>query len=493
MHQPAVCETPYTALCHPAARGEGHSADDVYALGVLLVTIALGRLPMAGLDHRATMHRKLELGDFTAVTAGERLPPILTDLVRGMLAEDPDHRPSAAVLCDPSTRGRRIAARPAPRAQRPLKIGATTVWNNRTLALAMAVDPDEALTAILGGTLMYWLRRGLGDSGLAVKLEELVRHHALDVSTAKEAFQPMLVLRAIAEADIFMPLCWRDLAMFPDGIGPALALALEGDSDLQHKLHDVVNYEIQGIWAAMREDRTPAGPYRLEARQRRAVLQIRGPAGGLPRLAYTLNPMTPCASTLLGNRWVTNVGELAQALEAVATASPDADLLEPRIAAFIGARSERWLDQEVQALASEGDAQNRAVAALRLLSELQSRYHPAAMKGVTAWVAARAQPLVERWKNRDRRAAVEERLKTLTILGFLNPILTLLLDPAAHEVDFEGLRVARLELDFMDAELRGIAEGGQHRAAFSARLGQEIAAGAGLAAVAITLIMAALG
>ena len=52
MHQPAVCETAYTALCHPAARGDGRIADDVYALGVLLMTLALGRLPMEGVDDR---------------------------------------------------------------------------------------------------------------------------------------------------------------------------------------------------------------------------------------------------------------------------------------------------------------------------------------------------------------------------------------------------------------------------------------------------------
>ncbi len=179
MHQPAVCETAYTALCHPAARGEGRTADDVYALGVLLVTLALGRLPLDGADDRTIMYRKLELGDFVAITGGERLPPMLYDLTRSMLAEDPDHRPTPALLRDPSgARGRRVAARPASRAQRSFKIGAMTVWNNRTLALAMALDPAEALTAIQGGTLMYWLRRGLGDSGLAVKLEELVRQNA---------------------------------------------------------------------------------------------------------------------------------------------------------------------------------------------------------------------------------------------------------------------------------------------------------------------------
>jgi hypothetical protein len=41
-----------------------------------------------------------------------------------MLAEDPDHRPPPALLRDPSgARGRRVAARPASRAQRSFKIG----------------------------------------------------------------------------------------------------------------------------------------------------------------------------------------------------------------------------------------------------------------------------------------------------------------------------------------------------------------------------------
>jgi hypothetical protein len=201
MHQPAVCESPYTALCHPSARGDGRIADDVYALGVLLVTMALGRTALDGLDDQTIMFRKFEQGDFAAITGNERLPPILGDIVRGMLAEDPDHRPSPALLRDPvAARGRRVSARPPPRAQRPMNFGTMTVWNNRALALAMALDPDEALTAIQSGTLMYWLRRGLGDSILAVRLEELVRQQALDAAADKAVAGATLVMRAIAAA-----------------------------------------------------------------------------------------------------------------------------------------------------------------------------------------------------------------------------------------------------------------------------------------------------
>jgi hypothetical protein len=303
----------------------------------------------------------------------------------------------------------------------------------------------------------------------------------------------LLLMRAITDADILMPLCWDGLAIFPDGIGPALTIAREAEPELHRKLREIMACEAQGTWATMREARTTAAPQRLEARHFRAILQIRGPAGGLPRLGYTLNPLTPCASPLLRDRWVTNIGELAPALDAVAMASPECDLMEPHVAAFIGARSERWLDQEVQALANMGDDTSRALNTLRLLAELQNRYHPAPLTGLTSWLVARAAPLVERWKNRERRTAVEEQLKSLGAAGFLRPILMLLEDHDAHAADSDGLRRARVNLAQVDAELRGIADGGPHRSAFAIWLGQEIAAGIGLAAIAGTLVMAAMG
>lgn len=46
MHQPCVFESPYSAMCHPAGRGDGTIADDVYALGVLLLTLLNGKVPI---------------------------------------------------------------------------------------------------------------------------------------------------------------------------------------------------------------------------------------------------------------------------------------------------------------------------------------------------------------------------------------------------------------------------------------------------------------
>jgi hypothetical protein len=494
MHQPAIYETAYSAICHPAGRGDGRIADDVYSLGVLLLTLALGHPLMQDADEQTVVYRKQEIGDFMALAGNERLPPMLADIVRGMLAEDPDHRPPPSLLRDPiAARGRRVAARPASRAQRSFNLGAQTVWNSRTLALAMALEPGAAHTAIDTGTLMYWLRRGLGDSSLAVKLEDLVRQQAQDLSSDRATSSAMMVMRAIVGIDINMPLCWRGLRLYPDALGGVLAADLDGDPETQQKLLEIVLSEVQVAWAAMREERGPVAPHRLEARQRRAMVQIRGPSGGLPRLCYALNPHMPCDSPRLRDRWISSVQDLPAALDALATASPNAPLLDQHVAAFIGVRSERFLDQDVKALAFTGNPVGEMVTTIHLLAVLQSRYHPHPLAGLTAWVAARARPLIERCQNRARRKEMEERLKALIPAGFLTPILEVLDDQAGQTEDSEGLHAARVELDGVDFELAGIEESGPRRVAVAVRLGQEIAAGVGLAVIATMLVLTALG
>jgi eukaryotic-like serine/threonine-protein kinase len=57
MAQPALFEPPYSAMCLPAGRGEGMIADDVYALGVLLLCLALGHPPLEQHDDAAIIRR----------------------------------------------------------------------------------------------------------------------------------------------------------------------------------------------------------------------------------------------------------------------------------------------------------------------------------------------------------------------------------------------------------------------------------------------------
>jgi hypothetical protein len=93
-----------------------------------------------------------------------------------MLAEDPEHRPAPLLLADTEVaRSRRVAARPPQRAQRPIEVGYQSAWTARTLAYAIAVEPDAGLAALRSGEIDRWIRRSLGDSALAGRLDEAAR------------------------------------------------------------------------------------------------------------------------------------------------------------------------------------------------------------------------------------------------------------------------------------------------------------------------------
>ncbi len=391
MAQPALFEPPYSAMCLPAGRGEGSIADDVYALGVLLLCLALGHPPLAGLDDGAIVRRKLEFGTCNALAADERLPPIISDLVRGMLAEDPEHRPTPTMLRDPgSARGRRVAARPPRRAQRPIAMAGGDVWDARSLAYAMAVEPEQGLNALRGGVIESWLRRELGDGPLAARLEEMVRHRGQDMMPEDGNSEASLVMRSIALLDPLAPLCWRGMAICPDGIGTALAAAQGSDPDSIRRIEEVILREEAGTWASMRADRCDFAMLRVEARQQHSWLQQRTQGTGIQCLAYLLNPLMPCSSPLLGNRWVSRLIDLLPALEEAA-ARVDHRQTEPvdlHVAAFISARLERRMDNELTAQLSGGPLGAASLAQLRVLAQLQSRFQIRPLPGLAAWLAA---------------------------------------------------------------------------------------------------------
>ena len=247
-------------------------------------------------------------------------------------------------------------------------------------------------------------------------------------------------------------------------------------------------------WAMLRPDRCDFTGLRIESRRHRSLLQTRGPGGGRPRLIYSLNPLLPCLSPLARDRWVANLADLVPALEAAVGADPSgSEPLDPHIVAFIAARSERRLDREVNGLNGSPDEAEWLIARLRLLAQLQLRYNPRPLPRLAGWFAAKAGLLVALWNNRPRRAEVASAINTLATAGHLPPMLALIEDPAGRSADAQGAKTAVQDLMAIEAELASITDGGPHRTAQAARIGQEAAAVIGLAALAAMMTLAAIG
>jgi hypothetical protein len=492
--QPALFEPPYMAMCAPAARGEGSVADDIYALGVTLLMLALGRRPLAGLDDAAIIRRKLEFGCFQALAGDARLPPMIADLAGGMLAQDPEHRPTPALLADPAAaRARRVAARPPRRAGRALDVGGIAVWDARSLAYAIARQPEQGARLVRLGVADHWLRRVLGDTSLASRIEETQRIRAAEGGAEDSMADAWLALRAVALLDPLAPLCWRGVALWPDGIGPAL-VAEPADPAARARIEEVLVKEVAWIWATARGEHCDPLAVRHEARQLRLLLRQRGWSGGLPRLDYALNPALPCRSPVLAERPVARLEDLLPALEAVSARGDPrgAPPIDRDMAAFIAARQDGRLDKEVAELGGAATTGEAAARQLAVLAQLQVRLKAPPLPGVAGWLAGVAAPVLEGWHNRAARETLRAAIAEAVPAGNLTRLLAILADAVAREADERGHAAALASVRELDARLARLAGSGDVRGETALRLGQEIAAVLGLGALVFAIVAALL-
>ena len=487
MHQPGVFESPYSAMCHPACRGDGSISDDVYSLGVLLLTLSGGKIPMANMDDATRVRWKLDLGSFAALTRDFAPSAGLADLLRLMLAEDPEHRPLPSQLMDlATTRGRRVAARPARRSQSPLMLQDIAVFDARTLAYGLFRDEKKAVQFLRNGLVTQWLRRGLGDAGVATQIEELVRGRVADAK-AGSLSDSLLVMHTIDALNVRMPLCWRGIALWPDALAGMLADGIASKAELLAAVEELLTADVFAVWS--QADARSGRPDAPDLALQRQLLQG-GSAGGLLRLFYTLNPLLPCRSPRMATAWVATMPELMRFFEKAVEGEEDS-LIDPHISAFIAARADRKIEVQVNALAGTKDVESFRRAELALLQDMQARYHPSPMPGLAKWVVARLRPELQRWRNKPRREATQARLDSLAQSGSLSRLLELAEDRAAWVLDSAGAQLAANEVARIDAEVAAIDHQDQARLADAERFGRAIAGGIGLSAF-ILMVMSVL-
>jgi len=485
--QPLAFEPPYAAMCLPAGRGDGSIADDVYALGVLMLWCLLGphaAQVVSWRDEAGLLTRKMEVGCLAALAGGFRLTPLMADLLRGMLAEDPDHRPSPALLLDPSqARARRVAARPPQRAQKPLELGNAVVWSARELAHALAREMERGAAMLRGGLIDRWLRRMLGDSQLAVRLEEAVQRRNSDLDPDDPRATALMVMGAIAVLDPLAPMVWRGIAFFPDGLGAALAAAQAANQgSLCGALEEAVVHGAILNWTAWQAKRPGMQELRQELRDWQSWLGQRGAMGGLRRLIYALNPMLPCASPLLGGRVVARLSELLPALDSAAASADQTQLpVDHHIAAFVAARADQSLLTEIGQIEAFVTVAER-LRVLELFARVQTRASPVPLPGLAGWLLRCGLIDIDDWRNLKARAALRDKLAELARLGQLLPMVLVARDDGAKAQDSEGAEQAAARLEAIADEIARLEAGSLFRATLAQRNGHDIAAALGLVA-----------
>lgn len=504
--QPFWCEAPQVAQCLPEGRGPGTLADDVFALGVCLIVAAAGRVPWAGMDPAAFHRARLERGSFNVLAADLRLPGALPDLLRAMLADDPDLRPEIEALqgWPGAMQGRKGSARVARKAGRPLVLAGQQALDMRSAAWLLATNWADGIRALRSGSLDGFLRRGLGDSQLAEKLSDLV---AIAATDPPDTADDVMLCRAIAMLDPLAPLCWRGVAMMPEGLGPLLARDMaraagaasgEGDASArsgatQTDLVALVAAEAPARWAMSRGENATAGTLSRTGAQWRVLLRTQGLTGGAERLLYHLNPGLPCLSPLVKGAWASTSASLLAALEAAAADRPGRVPPPDRhVAAFLAARNEAGIERLLQPLSGNDPAEILAARAA-VLARLQARFGRAPAPNLAAWIASEAGPLVATWKSRSRRAELAEQLESIAATGELGILHAALDDATARRNDTDAAEAAQAEMAAIDAELASEGQVVAVLRAAARHSGQQAAAAISMTVMFVVLLALAAG
>src|SRR5258708_16306001 len=220
--QPDIYEPLESATADPSGRGDGSPRHDMFALGMTVMGLLLGREPGAGLDTDEVMIRRFELGSLAAVIDLTMVPPEIADPLRGLLTDVAGERWTLKDLNFWLKGGKVDPPRAAPilLAVKPFTIAGNAVRCARSMSYMIGCAWAEGAKLLRGEELRRWLRHDAADATAANLIEEVLRER--DPEDGGFDSDVLLATRAVMALDPQGPIRYHGLATDPYGLGPFL-------------------------------------------------------------------------------------------------------------------------------------------------------------------------------------------------------------------------------------------------------------------------------
>jgi len=455
--QPIAYETIENAMAMPSGRGVGTVADDLYALGVTVLHLLIGRQPGGELRGDALIEEKIRRGSYAALCGEHRIPTILFELLRGLLVDDPAERWGIREI-DLWLQGRRMSpkAPPSPpRATRPIELNGEHIYTARGVARALVRMGDAATHVIRGHALEVWLQRTLAhkttSDNFAIAMADVD-----DTGGAPGIHDARLLARAAIALDPPAPIRYRGQSVVPEGLGTALAVAVAQKSDLR-PLVEILQGRLPQFWLRAQPMQKIEHPVlMLEFDRLRRLLDDHRPGLGMERMIYDANPLLHCLSPLIERDYVDHLNDLLPALErAVAGGKVDSMVVDRHVSAFVANRAKSLDDQVLTAL-GEPDPATRLLGQIYLLAFVQAQSGPSHLPALTQMLGKQAKPVIERYRSRQTRARLESQLAGVLAEGSLTRLVHFLDDLAERQADAQRYSQAGYQYSRAEAGLEKI-------------------------------------
>ncbi|CAK0769136.1 Serine/threonine protein kinase [Azospirillaceae bacterium] len=497
-NQPILFETIERGMAQPTGKGVGSIADDLYALGITILTLLLGMDPSRGMDDDQTLQAKIDRGTYPALVGQMRLPVVITEPLRGLLIDDPKQRWTTNDL-DLWLNGRRLSPKQPQvpkRSVRPYMFIGKEYVHCRTLARAFARDRNAATLSIESGEIDKWLRRSLSDDARADAVKSAIE--SASAAGKASSIGDRLVARVCMALDPPAPLRYKGKSTMIDGIGTILAEAVSHNDGVQ-SIGEIISAQLPMFWVNVQYDfKAEFVPLVHQFDVLRSHLEILSPGFGIERVLYELNPGIPCLSPIISFYFALNPQEVILALDVVAR-RPDRprEPIDRHIAAFLAARGRRFDEVFLAHITPGGDPQRKAIAMLSIFSETQRKHGPDSVPALAGWLITLLDPGISRFHNRPLQQKLRKEAESVAREGKLYQLARVVDDPEAMRQDKTGYNKAQREYKAADHEIKHLRGSTESSRKLLVNDGHQTAAlvssSISLVAMAITLFVFLMG
>ncbi|MEH6547640.1 MAG: hypothetical protein V7701_14485 [Sneathiella sp.] len=491
-----VYEPVESANAHAYGRGVGDIATDVYALGVLIVHLLLGRLPAAEMTAEQIFVSKLDQGSYSLLTSDLTLSSRTQLLLKGLLHDDPVRRWDIEQLgrWREITHDRAKMGTGDRHGLGTLYVSGQAYDSPKLLANALAGVPEEACELLKSGKLATWVKNSLRDNDTADNLASI----QMTTRGRSQGGQLSKLTAAAQICNLLSPMGairYRELAFAKDGLPSLLAYAFQNDDTaMKASLGELLE---SGILTTLLDNdfggqgARPKGALLLsKVSDCLEHMKNKDRFGfGLERCLYELNPTAPCLSPNLIGSHVSTMARFMKVVEKkLTTPGNQINPFDRHCAALIAVKaSGQGRSFRQMGLGNPGSVEHSA-GLLNMFGQLQKIYHPGPLPGFCLWADSLLKPLIASLKSELRREFVMKRFEDARTSGNMETIL-LATDIRRHirkdEKEFHQARSNFTGIEQLAVRLEAATE---ERKAAASRYGNWIAS-----VLSITALLTSMG
>jgi hypothetical protein len=478
--QPAIFDSLPAALASPGGRGVGDVKDDLFSLGITILFFLLEDNPIAEMELDDQVIQRAEIGTYQVLLKNYHLPAKMTEVLRGLLSDEPDERWGTKEL-EIWINGKRPSALPRKsliKAEAPFKFGTYELTAPRALAHALTRNVPEAAKAIKSGNLEIWARSDLKIGGLADSIKEIAEVATININKA-DSKDDFVVSKVSLIMDPTGPIRYRGFSFMADGFGGAMAVEFLRRQENKFAA-EVLSRNVPGLWFAAQGNSSPdnftvtaalgvigglaVDSYDANFKELRKFQQTVSLGYGIERCLYEENRSLSCQSPNITQDYVTDIREILTALDRAANrADTTGKPIDRHVAAFIATHFYQEIEPHLNALGSPDEASS-LIGMLSLLALMQWKLEVEPVYGLSSWMGGLLGPAINTYYNRTTRREIEGEIPKLVRQGSLPDLFDLIDNAERRKDDMNGFEEAQAEYATAEAEVKELTEHEEDRA-----------------------------